>query len=406
MSLTPRLDLRGGQPCWTDADWPQVASDPLPSSVVDVAIVGAGIMGASLAARLAEGGVNVALLDRRTPGSGATAASTALVMWAADTPLLHLGQRLGPLEAARRWRRTHMAVRQLSETISREGLDCGWAPRPEVYLSGGLLGPDELLTEGGARQAAGLPSKFHEAGEIAERFGVRGRAALVSGDAYEVDPVALTHGLLAAARRRGATLSFPHEVTSFEEGAETVILHLEGGRRLKARQLVLATGYEFLAGQLPAGFTLGSSFAIATAPNTPPAWREHALLWEAASPYLYARATRDGRIIVGGEDEDYVDPQRRDRALPAKAKTLARKASAMFGGEAVEPACAWSATFGSSRDGLPAIGRRAGSERVWIAAGFGGNGVTFAALAASMIASQIAGTTDADAACFDPYRFS
>jgi len=42
--------------------------------------------------------------------------------------------------------------------------------------------------------------------------------------------------------------------------------------------------------------------AIATSPGCAPLWRENAMIWEAASPYLYARATADGRIIAGGED--------------------------------------------------------------------------------------------------------
>ncbi len=66
---------------------------------------------------------------------------------------------------------------------------------------------------------------------------------------------------------------------------------------------------------------------------------------------------------------------------------------------------AWSATFGNSPDGLPAIGKAAFYKNVWLAAGFGGNGIAFSALAAELLSAAIAGQPDADADCFDPYRF-
>ena len=75
-------------------------------------------------------------------------------------------------------------------------------------------------------------------------------------------------------------------------------------------------------------------------------------------------------------------------------------------GEAIGPvACAWAATFGGSPDGLPAIGPVRGEDHVWLAGGFGGNGVTFASLAAELITKALGGAPDPDADAFDPYRF-
>ena len=66
----------------------------------------------------------------------------------------------------------------------------------------------------------------------------------------------------------------------------------------------------------------------------------------------------------------------------------------------------WAATFGASPDGLPAIGRAANARHLWIASGFGGNGMAFAALAGEIIAAALSGVPDPDADCFDPYRFA
>ncbi len=67
--------------------------------------------------------------------------------------------------------------------------------------------------------------------------------------------------------------------------------------------------------------------------------------------------------------------------------------------------CAWAATFGQSPDGLPAIGRVRGFDALWLASGFGGNGVTFASLAAALIADSLAERPCPDLECFSPYRF-
>ena len=71
----------------------------------------------------------------------------------------------------------------------------------------------------------------------------------------------------------------------------------------------------------------------------------------------------------------------------------------------IEPRERWAAVFGYSPDGLPAIGRAANSEGLWLAHGFGGNGITFAALAAELLTAELTGSPDPDLTCFDPYRF-
>jgi glycine/D-amino acid oxidase-like deaminating enzyme len=324
-------------------------------------------------------------------------------LWAADTPLVHLAGRIGAEAATRAWQRVHRAVDRLAERAP--DLDCHWAPRPELYLAGSLLDADGLAGEADLRRRAGLPSRLLVPDAIAERFGLPARAALLSDGVFGVDPVALTVGLLRAARAAGATVTHPIDVVGFDQQPDHVELRTTDGRRLVARDVILATGYEAARWYLPPAFALASSFAIATAPGTAPAWREDAMLWEASDPYLYARDTADKRIIVGGADIDASDPATRDRLLEAKKGELAAAGARLIGRDAIEPDCAWSATFGLSPDGLPAIGRATNAERIWLAYGFGGNGITFASLAADLLPRLMQGAADADACLFDPYRF-
>lgn len=403
MDLTEHHDLHSGDPHWDDGETPP-PSDPLRTGKIDVAIVGAGVMGAMVAERLAADGMRVALLDRRTPAHGSTAASTALVMWEMDVPLTQLGERIGQDEAARRWRRVHETVTRLKARIDADGIECAAATRPILYLEGPLLPGDALRREGAARRAAGLPSAWLAADAVAERFGIAPRAALVSGDSFAVDPVKLTLALLDRARGNGATISYPVDVTAIETRDDAIALTSDAGIVI-ADRAILAPGYERARLFLPPAFELLSSYAIATARGTAPLWRENAMIWEAADPYLYTRTDADGRVISGGEDEDFSESSARDRRIGAKGGTIAEKLGVLLGGADIVPERTWAATFGASPDGLPAIGRAHNHDRLWLASGFGGNGVSFAALAAEVLAAEFSGEPDAAARAFDPYRF-
>lgn len=405
MELTEHRDLRGGRPCWIAADDNTTTPDSLPDGEAEIAIIGAGVMGAMLADRLTAAGRQVVLLDRRPPAHGSTAASTALVMWGADVSLTHLAARIGEEEAARRWTRVFATVRRLAEHIDASGIECGRIDRPELYLAGTLLDDAALAAEGEMRRRAGLPSTWLDADAVAARFGIAPRAALLSEGCFEVDPVRLTLGLLGLARRAGARACFPVDVIRIEPGDDALALHLADGRSLRARDVIIASGYERATWFLPDAFTIGASYAIATAPGTAPLWRDNAMIWEASSPYLYTRATADGRIIAGGEDEDFADARQRDARIGTKSGTIAAKLATMIDVADISVDCAWAAAFGASPDGLPAIGRAAHHDRLWIAAGFGGNGVSFASLGTELIVAALSGTPDPDAACFDPYRF-
>lgn len=406
MPLSEHHDLRTGSPAWDEEEYDTPSSSPVPRQC-DVAIIGAGVMGAVLAERLSAEGHGVCLFDRRPPARGSTAASTAQIMWAMDVPLRDLAASLGETEAKRRWRRVYRSTRTFAERIDALEIACHRVDRPTVYLEGMTLDAFALQDELGFHARAGLPTEFLGADAIASRFGIAPRAALVSTGGFEVDPVALTLGLLNRAIDRGATICWPCNVVALEAKQSAVILTLENGSLVMARHAIFAGGYERAPLLLPPAFELLSTFVMATPPGIAPIWHEQAMIWEASDPYLYLRTSRDGRVIVGGEDIDESDSVRRDRDTAVRTSIIAQKAGALLGVEGPLPIDRrWSAMFGSSPDGLPAIGPAADLPGIWLSAGFGGNGIAFAAVAAEMLTSALSDQSDPDAVCFDPYRFS
>jgi glycine/D-amino acid oxidase-like deaminating enzyme len=125
------------------------------------------------------------------------------------------------------------------------------------------------------------------------------------------------------------------------------------------------------------------------------------MIWEASDPYLYLRTTPRGQVICGGEDEDFSDERERDALLKSKTATLRRKLSHLLPALDCTVEFSWTGSFGQSRTGLPTIGQVPSLPRCWVALGYGGNGITYAQIAADVIAGALAGHPDTDADLYD-----
>lgn len=157
--LTEKRYLRGGVPLWLDTSGGHVRTRAkLRSEACDVAVVGGGVSGALIALTLARAGLDVVVVDRRQPGLGSTAASTAMIQYEIDTPLRELRDKIGARRAIRAYRRSLKAVADLKALIAAEKIHCDWRDRDAVYLAGNKLGYRALQLEAAARRRVGLPS--------------------------------------------------------------------------------------------------------------------------------------------------------------------------------------------------------------------------------------------------------
>lgn len=147
----------------------------------------------------------------------------------------------------------------------------------------------------------------------------------VSDDSVVVDPRALTSGILRRARQLGAQLFAPREIVDIQSGKRVARAVTKDGLTINARQIVFCTGYQLPKIVPRHGHSISSTWVIATNPQPRHLWPEECLIWEAADPYLYVRATKDWRVICGGEDEEFADEDHRDAQLSGKTKTLEKK---------------------------------------------------------------------------------
>jgi glycine/D-amino acid oxidase-like deaminating enzyme len=399
--VTRKLDLRTGKPVWSAYRAPAVPIGKLRRDVrTDVLVIGMGVSGAMAADALTAAGLDVVLVDRRGPLKGSTAATTALVQHEIDTPLVLLAERIGRAKAERAWRRSRLSTLNLKARIDELGIDCRLAPRPSLYLAGNVLGLGDLREEAERRRLAGIHATYLPRSVLKEKFGIDRAGAILSHDNLSLDPRRLTAGLLLKARERGARTYAPVEVTALHQRKERVVAQTRNGPLIEARFVVAATGYE-LAPLVPsANHRIISTWAIATKPQKRVLWGDEAMIWEASDPYLYLRATHDGRVICGGEDEDFSDAEKRDALIGDKTARLSRKLKKLVPALDAEAEFAWAGSFGTTGTGLPLIGPLPRHRRIFAILGYGGNGITYAQIASEMVTAALAGKRDSDADLF------
>ena len=314
-----------------------------------------------------------------------------MLLWEIDRSLTELTEAYGFERALRAYRASLNAVTGLTSLVEHLGIACDLREKDSLYLAAGDTG-SELIAEHRLRQRAGLPGDYLDHAMLHDSYGIMRAGAIVSEGAADADPMLLARGLLNIAVARGARL-FDGEAVTFDPAGRSVGV-ATNGRDIEARSVVLATGYAMPDIVHSTVQSVSSSWAIATTPQPANLWKDAAPIWENSRDYLYARTTRAGRIIIGGEDSnEIVEPEARDRLIPEKSRLLAQRLAALWPVAKIDIEFRWAGTFDTTHDGLPLIGPVPGAKGIYAAYGYGGNGITFSYLAAHLIGDLIAGAT-------------
>ena len=385
------MDLKSGYPYWAIKNGLMCAFPRLEQDIrCDVAVIGAGVTGALIARALAAEQLDVVVVDERDIAWGSTAASTALLQYEIDTHMTDLAHRYGEGPAALVYESCASAIGMLQD-IAAEVRDVGFASAHSLYVASRWLHKRALRREYEMRSSHDIDVEWLGADEVRERFGVQAPCAILSAVAARVDPYRLTSRLLRRLSRRGVRIFDRTRVERLDVSGRQVVVHAED-MQIRARHVVMATGYAAQKWLRDCVAANRSSYACATDPIDREAlgpWRD-TLLWESARPYFYARPTDDNRLMIGGEDDAIDIPALRDRRLERKVRRLERRAEKFFPDVPVKSAFAWAGTFAETPDGLPYFGAHAQyGPRVLFAMAYGGNGITYSALGADLLAASI-----------------
>ena len=155
------------------------------------------------------------------------------------------------------------------------------------------------------------------------------------------------------------------------------------GIHIHGRHVVFCTGYELAKIVPPGRNKILSTWAIATRPQPRAIWPQKALIWESSEPYLDLRATEDGRVICGGEDEEFSDTEKRDALTPLKTRRIEHKLEQYSFRTSIHARLCLGQEFGGVSTACQRSGAIPGYPKCYAVMGYGGNGITFSMLSDS-----------------------
>jgi len=348
----------------------------------DVAIVGAGIVGAACAYECCRRGMRVVVVDREMVGSGATAAGMGHIVVMDDSEaqfaLTRYSQRL--------WQQLKS---ELPDDVEYE--ECGtiWVAADDEEMQEVERKCSHYAARGVATQILG-PGALREL-EPNLRSGIKG-GLLVSGDAVLYPPCAARF-LMECAQERGAQTRMGYKVVGMSEDR----ILMEDGSEISAEFLVNASGAS--APELTRGLDIKKRKGHLVITDRYPQFVRHQLVelgylksahsTTSDSVAFNVQPRRTGQILIGSSRQYGAEHKEVDHEI--LARMLQRAREYMPGLELMSAIRTWTGFRAATPDKLPLIGPLASDKSVWLATGHEGLGITTSLGTARLLVDQMAG---------------
>jgi len=369
----------------------------------EIIVVGGGITGALISHALIDAGYKVVLLDKRDIGQGSTSATTSMLQYEIDVPLYKLQKMIGKEAADYCYLQGVAAIHHLEELITTHKLRCDFQNKQSLYIAHNRRTAKWLKKEYDFRKNAGLHVSWLDAEKIEADFEIVCKGGILSETAASIDAYQLTHELIHFNCKRGMQVYDQTDIEHINFGKETVIIKTRGANTVKAQKIIFCTGYEATAMLKEKIASVFYTWACISEEGIKlPEVLKNTLVWNTEEPYLYMRTTGDNRMLIGGEDSSYNSSCEKQKLKERKSKALIKKLKALMPNVDFEEDFNWGGAFGSTKDGLPYIGKSPEYKNAFFVLGFGGNGITFSVQGMKIIIDLLQGKDNELARC---YRF-
>lgn len=388
------MELRSSEPFWLLKNGIINSYPSLRKNLsTEILIIGGGITGSLIAHQSMEDGRETVLIDRREIGNGSTAVTTSMLQYELDVPLLQLIDKIGKEGAVASYRACSIAIDELEKISDKVKSTCGYKKKESLYFAAYKKDISGLFKEYELRKENGFAVKWLDADLIQKEYGLTGTyGGILSKQGASMDAFRLTHDILRYNFEKGLGIYDKTTVKKIKYRKSGVSVLLENGCTIHAKKLIYCNGYESTEIIREKFVDLLSTFAVVGERMENGLEKVNGtLFWNTADPYIYMRTTDDGRILIGGADEEFVNIEKRDALISKKSQQLKKDLLKVFPDFDLVVDFAWAGTFGETRDGLPYIGRHGEFPSTYFVLGFGGNGITFSVIGMEMISEMLKG---------------
>lgn len=353
-----------------------------PSNTYDVLIIGGGIIGCACAASLAKQGLQVAVIESSTVGSGATAAGMGHLVVMDDNPA-ELALSRYSLEL---WRK--LVSEHGGDFSQHEYSQCGtiWVAADQEEMDVAALKCKVLNEHGVSSEMLNAAQLYEKEPQL--RAGLAG-GVLVHDDAL-VYPPKSAQILLDKAMNFGAQL-IRDSAIKIDDGHVV----LASGDQVKGNEIIVANGISAmqLVPDLPLRYKKGHLLITDRYPNfirhqlveLGYIKSAHAADGDSVAFNLQPRPT--GQVFIGSSRQ--FDVSHKEIDLPILRKMLNRAADYVPAIRDLKAIRSWTGFRAATPDGLPYIGPHPHRKNLWMATGHEGLGITTSLATAELLTDSI-----------------
>jgi glycine/D-amino acid oxidase-like deaminating enzyme/nitrite reductase/ring-hydroxylating ferredoxin subunit len=364
----------------------------------DVIIAGGGITGITLALQLQLNGVKCAVLEAMNIGFGTTGGTTAHLNTYLDTSYARIINDFGLEKARLVADATRDALHTVKNNVVKYSIDCGYEEVPGFAFSQNDQQTKTLMELHHSCLDVGLDVEYTADIPIPIPF----LKAMKIARQAKFHPLGYLYVLADMFEKSGGVIVEHCRVNSVETDSKdkerlrvhTTIGNFSGASMVYATHIPI--GINLLHLRCPAY----RSYAIAVTlenGNYP-----KGLIYDLFDPYHYYRTQNvNGKnyLIVGGEDHKTGEVKNTNGNM----LRLESHVRSFF--SVGQVAAQWSSQFYEPVDGLPYIGHLPGNpHNVYVATGFGGNGMTYSHVAANILTDTILKRENPYMDVFSPMR--
>ena len=381
--------------------WQDTVPDFTPKQVAtadkifDVLIVGGGITGITTGLLLQKKGKSCLVAEAQTICFGTTGGTTAHLNSFFDTSYDQVQTSFGEVNAQLLARAARQSLKLFQQNINEYNIDCNYEEKEGVVFAQ----TDEQLDELNKMYEGAVEAGVEVAYSTDNHLPIDFQKAIVYPGQGQVHPTRYVHALAKEFENVGGVILQNCTIDKFDEEDDFLTIESNQGN-IKARHLIYAT-------HIPPGVNIlhfrcapYRSYAMAVTlknKNYP-----SALAYDMYDPYHYYRTQDvDGKkyLIAGGEDHKTAHVQNTNACFTQ----LESHIRTHF--EVDEVAYKWSSQYFEPADGLAYIGHLPGNpDNVFVATGFGGNGITYSHIAAITLADIITQGDSEFKELFNPNR--